>query len=185
MLEKNIRIAVEGKLPFKAIVYGGPFANFEIMNERRLAGVKMAIEINTPCDVSIPTADFYIPNKAAFNAGMIQAVKLMREGKDLYVGCMGGIGRTGLFMAVLVKAMNEVNCVDDDDPIRRVRYYYNEHAVETPAQIKFVRDFDVSDINYYLSGEYLLDAIKDDEEEAKVPASWLKKKAQSFIDSYL
>jgi len=61
-------------------------------------------------------------------------------GKQLYIGCMGGWGRTGLFMALLAKASGI------SDPVAFIREQYTPHAVETKEQQDYVANFDVSPI---------------------------------------
>ena len=48
--------------------------------------------------------DFQVPDRLKLYRGLNKALDLMLAGEPLYVGCMGGKGRTGLFLAVLVKA---------------------------------------------------------------------------------
>lgn len=156
-LKYGIRVDVKGQLPFRARVFGGPFVNFDV-EERRLVGVKMAAEIDHPHNISIPTQDFSVPEPDIMLEGMIKAIRAMREGNDLYVGCMGGVGRTGLFMAILVKAclVNAGEYGDPIAPILHVRSYYNPHAVETVGQREYVQNFDVTPLLRYISGEYLV-----------------------------
>jgi len=54
-------------------------------------------------------------------------------GKKIHVGCIGGHGRTGLFLSALV-AVRKVS----DDPIAYVRDNYCHRAVESAAQSKFL-----------------------------------------------
>lgn len=137
-------------------VYGGMF----VKRPPGYLGVKMAVEINRPCDVSVPVVDFSIPTPAEMELGLSQTVKLILSGSPVYVGCAGGIGRTGLMLAVLAKAWGV------DDPISYVRSQYFAHAVETKQQIDFVSNFKVSFkvrmkiamakvLNFYLFGKSL------------------------------
>ena len=50
---------------------------------------------------------------------------------DLYVGCMGGIGRTGTLLSILVAQHPDMT---PDLAIKYIRAIYNSHAVETAAQ---------------------------------------------------
>lgn len=128
--------------------YGGPFRNFD-PTERRLIGVKMAAEINHTHDVSIPTADFCVPHEDDMQVGLRDALSLMAEGNDLYAGCMGGIGRTGLFMGCLSKVLIDYHggtYRGFSDPVLMVRAIYKGHAIETEEQQEFVRGFDTTDL---------------------------------------
>lgn len=118
----------------KVKVYGGPY------REKPLDafGVNMAKELShLPSDVRVPTKDFDVPNKAELMAGLTKALEAIGRKEAVYVGCMGGVGRTGLFMSVLAKALGEGN------PVSFVRSQYNAHAVETEQQKKYVTAFDV------------------------------------------
>jgi hypothetical protein len=80
-------------------VYGGPYRNCPAS----MFGVKMAEEIQAPHDVSVPTRDFCVPEIGDMRRGVMLALMAMVQGEDVYAGCMGGIGRTGLFLGVLAK----------------------------------------------------------------------------------
>lgn len=112
-------------------VYGGPYR----LRPQDMMGVKMAREIELPCDVSIPTQDFSIPTREAVDLGLAKTIDLILEQQAVYVGCAGGIGRTGLFLAILTK------CFGVKDPIAFVRKTYHPHAVETKEQRDFVESY--------------------------------------------
>jgi protein-tyrosine phosphatase len=57
----------------------------------------------------------------------------MKKGKSVYVGCIGGHGRTGLFLAALTKFM-----IGDKDAITTVRENYCHKAVESTEQINWL-----------------------------------------------
>ena len=113
------------------VVAGGPYVRVP----DKMVGVKMAVEINHPHQISIPTRDFDVPRVSDVDTGLRQAVDAILRGDPVYVGCMGGIGRTGLFMAILAKAFGE------SDPVSDVRSQYNHHAVETKQQMQYVQDY--------------------------------------------
>lgn len=112
-------------------LHGGPYRN----KPDDMLGVKMAKEINLPYEVSIPTRDFDVPKLSDLNKGIEQVLQLIAKGKSLYVGCAGGIGRTGLLFAILSKLFGS------STPIKDVREGYNPHAVETEDQKGIVNDF--------------------------------------------
>lgn len=141
----------------KATVFGGPYREY-VPGTRRLVGVKMAKEITHPYDVSIPTADYSVPDVASMTEGLKAAFDAMIAGNDLYAGCMGGIGRTGLFMACLIKvawALDHTGYYDD--PVTFVRGMYKAHAVETQEQKKYVEDFDTDPVADHVMDQ--LDAL--------------------------
>lgn len=112
-------------------VAGGPYMRMP----RGFVGVKMAEEIDAPCEVDLPVRDFCIPSHEAAAKALCEVVGLVVRGKPLYVGCMGGIGRTGLMLALLAKAWGIEN------PVQFVRSAYYGHAVETKEQQQFIQDF--------------------------------------------
>lgn len=120
------------KLHFTVI--GGPYRQCP----PNMMGVKMAQEIDLPCAVSIPTRDYCVPTLVDMNRGLIEAVGLVLKREPLYVGCAGGIGRTGLFLAILAKAFGV------KDPVAYVREYYHPHAVETVEQRYYVGSFPIT-----------------------------------------
>jgi hypothetical protein len=116
------------------VVTGGPFFDCP----KTMVGVKMAKEIRQTCAVDIPTEDFKTPDRKVLTSGLDKALNLLLDGEPLYVGCMGGKGRTGLFMAVLAKAFGVKN------PVEYVRKHYYAHAVETKDQYAFVERFPIT-----------------------------------------
>lgn len=132
----------------RGMVFGGPFKQYE-PGTRRLIGVKMAAEINHPHEISIPTHDFSIPDPDAMTMGLKEALSYMADGNDIYVGCMGGIGRTGLFMGVLVKCLADYDG-KKVDPVKVVREQYKSHAIETNEQQVFVRTFNTEPVVKHL-----------------------------------
>jgi hypothetical protein len=57
------------------------------------------------------------------------------DGKKIHVGCIGGHGRTGLFLAALVSLYEDLT----DDPIGYVRKEHCKKAVESKSQMKFLK----------------------------------------------
>lgn len=127
----TLKLPLSGKKHYT--VTGGPFPNCP----RDMFGVKMAREIDFPHDVSIPTPDFSVPPAQAMEAGLLQAIQQITQGKPVYVGCMAGRGRTGLFLAVLSK------CFGLTKPVEYVRENYYAHAVETSEQYSYVMNYRV------------------------------------------
>jgi len=118
-------------------VVGGPYIN----KPDFAFGVKMAAEINLPCDVSVPTNDYSVPDKEQLRRGLIKTLLAMNNHNIIYVGCMGGIGRTGLFIAALVKIFHP-----NIEPVLYTRANYLSCAVETLEQQRYIADLYVDDI---------------------------------------
>jgi hypothetical protein len=116
------------------VVTGGPFTDCP----KTMQGVKMAKEIKAACAVDIPTVDFQTPDRKTLYRGLSKALDLILAGEPVYVGCMGGKGRTGLFLAVLAKSFGIKK------PVEFVRANYYSHAVETPEQYLYVKRFTIT-----------------------------------------
>lgn len=126
------------KLPLTSRAYftvtGGP--SYEAKNYQ-MVFVKMAKEIAIPCNIDIPTRDFSVPDDHDLAVGLERAVDAILSGLPVYVGCMAGRGRTGLFLAILARAFGM------PDPVEYVRELYYPHAVETDGQYDFVMNFPI------------------------------------------
>ncbi len=138
-MEKTVKIG-NGSLKLDAgfgkhfLIYGGPYTG----KPKGMSGVKMAKEIRHPeVTIDIPTPDFSVPPVAMLDEGLRDAVALILKGDPVYVGCMAGRGRTGLFLAIVAKAFGEVT------PVEYVREHYYPHAVETSGQYSFVRNYPI------------------------------------------
>lgn len=133
-------------------VYGGPYRDVPEF----FWGVKMAVEIQHPHMVAVDTKDFNVPKVSDLKAGIVKALMAMINEEDVYAGCMGGIGRTGIFLAALAKVQIEYRKAKHrsgrgEDPVLYVRKHFIPHAVETAQQEKYIADLDVSDIVEWLS----------------------------------
>jgi hypothetical protein len=118
-------------------VAGGPY----VAKPKHMTGVKMALEVKLHNDgsheISIPTKDFSVPDVKTLQRGLRKAVWAIVRGKPVYVGCMAGRGRTGLFLSVLARSFGY------GSPIQYVRSNYYSHAVETADQMLYVLKFPI------------------------------------------
>ena len=131
-------------------VYGGPYMQRPVS----MFGVKLAPEIRrNDFDAYCPIKDFNVPDTGKLNSALMDVVQALHRRRDVYVGCMGGWGRTGLFLACLrrveVAAMPWYRrawqwLIDGgmDTSVEHVRSRYSDRAVETEEQEAFVRSFD-------------------------------------------
>lgn len=115
-------------------VYGGPYR----AKPAEYVGVKLALEIDADCTVNLPIRDFCTPNPQMAQTALVKIVQLIAQGHPVYLGCMGGKGRTGLMLALLAKAWGI------SDPIEYVRTFYYAHAVETKEQERFVMQLPIT-----------------------------------------
>lgn len=122
------------------IVHGGPFPNFE--NSPNAYGLSLRENEKLPCSGRMPIQDFKVPSDPAVVSLHLKTVILKSlEGRDVYVGCTAGWGRTGLFMSLVSKAMGQPN------PITYTRENYCSHAVETKEQSSYVANFNLGDLD--------------------------------------
>jgi len=151
-LHKGIPVNI-GRLD--GFVFGGPYRSY-IPGTRRLIGIKMAAEINHDHDFAVDTEDFSVPPVQGMQNGLVAAINAFHDGKDVYVGCMGGIGRTGLFMGCMAKVMADyaTHTKTDKpvpaDPVAYVRAHYMGHAIETLEQQVYVRGFNTAPVIKYI-----------------------------------
>lgn len=81
-----------------------------------------------------PVTDMSVPdNVEAYKALVSWTADRVRAGKKVHCGCIGGHGRTGMFLAALVKEMT-----GESDAITYVRQHYCHKAVETSGQIDWL-----------------------------------------------
>lgn len=145
MIEENkywkLPIVLNGK---KYNVYGGPY----FFKPEEYFGVKLAGELNYPCDVDLPIEDFSVPKDIKkLNDQMENILKAIIRGEKVYIGCMGGKGRTGIILSMLAVLSGEKK------PITYVRNNYNAHAVETQTQGEFIYSFDYKKLFDFLKKE--------------------------------
>jgi protein-tyrosine phosphatase len=81
-----------------------------------------------------PIRDFSVPSFADFQTALRQTISHAKTGRNVAIHCSAGIGRTGLFAALLARALLGLN---GEEAIQWVRRYI-QGAVETPEQRQFV-----------------------------------------------
>lgn len=151
-------------LPFKAgvirgSIYGGPFKSYE-QGTRRLVGVKMAKEIKHPHEIDIPVVDYGIPEESVMQMGLLRALAELERGNDIYAGCMGGVGRTGLFIGCMSKVLIDYHAgayMGEIDPVKLTRKVFKGHAIETPEQEAFVLGFDTEVATTFITSKQPVD----------------------------
>jgi len=89
---------------------------------------------NKGVDIYFKIVDMSVPKDLTeFKKLLSYTAKQMKAGKKVFVGCIGGHGRTGLFLAALTKVMT-----GDKDAITTVRENYCKKAVESSEQINWL-----------------------------------------------
>jgi protein-tyrosine phosphatase len=127
------------------VVFGGPFDNWKKQSTDDFGVCVRAERVPKNADVRLAIHDFQVPkDEKEVEEALRQTLAAMLDGKRVWVGCMGGWGRTGLFLSLLAKA------VGIKDPVAYVREHYSRRAVETQEQQDYVDKFDVSGIRTWL-----------------------------------
>ena len=148
----HIVVAVPGSGLGRAFVYGGPYLRKSV----KLVGVKLAGEVRKDCTIDFPIPNYGICDQSELLEAVAKAYALLLTDQQVYVGCVGGIGRTGLFLGVMAKVSHAYvpygpeECGGAFDPVLFVRKHYLAHAIETSAQESLVRGIDVSGVVRWL-----------------------------------
>jgi len=128
-------------------VTGGPFDNFRPGVNANYGVCVRAERVPHTAHAKVAIHDFQVPKpsqKAEVDAALRQAFEQLLFGKRVWVGCMGGWGRTGLFLALMAKVAGV------DNPVSYVREHYTPRAVETQEQMEYVYKFDVGELRQWL-----------------------------------
>ena len=126
-------------LPSYGRIYAGPWRK----RPRNYVGICLAREMvtvdNVP-DYLVDWPDFGLPRGPRSDLDDVINMTLMhlRRGDNVYVGCAGGSGRTGTFLALLTKISGVTH-----DPVGYVRRHYKKTAVETAEQMRYVDEMEV------------------------------------------
>ena len=139
MTTKTIPIFLPGDRV--AYVMAGPTR--ELPEDRLL--IRCAAEIPVEPSrmaVDIGTEDFQPFDPDKLTKELPNIIRLLKEDYRLYVGCMGGTGRTGTFLAILAGQHPGMN---GPDAIKYIRAIYKSGAVETAEQALQVEQFCQSD----------------------------------------
>ncbi len=139
----------------KVTVMGGPYRD----RPHEVRGVKLAQEIESTADVVLDIPDFGVPTLKACDDAIYQALKILCEDGVIYIGCMGGIGRTGMFMAMLIKT---IAIIEQDRAARtwwgRVKIFFNQY----PSTVE--NGYMIYEPVEYVREQYLTTAVETDEQ---------------------
>lgn len=101
-------------------------------------GIKLAPELNLAANYELPIVDFSIPDIGEVLLLIDWMDNNTNEDCELYLGCNGGYGRTGLIAACVLIAFEELSV---PRAIDWVRDQVHPHCIETRQQEQFVQDF--------------------------------------------
>lgn len=136
-------------------LYAGPYSKIVGVNDAGGLRIKLAKELDLPCDIDLPISDFDVPdNDHAVRRAVKIAAWNLWLGKDVLVGCGWGLGRTGVFLALLYRLDDLVRALlhPDHAPrttdflIEALRSQYDRRAVETKSQRHYVGELHLQDI---------------------------------------
>lgn len=85
----------------------------------------------------LPSQDFGVPDPVELGRKVDEVLQLAATGENIAIHCLGGIGRTGLFLACLAK---RVFAMEGEQAIAWVRGFV-PGAVETGEQRQMVNEF--------------------------------------------
>jgi Polymorphic toxin system, DSP-PTPase phosphatase len=128
-------------------VMGGPYDKFPGRNHAFGVCVRAERAPTGRYNVHLPIHDFSVPSpnqQDEVELALRETLEALLDGKPVYVGCMGGWGRTGLFLALLAKVCGV------EHPVTYVRDNYSPRAVETTDQHSYVMEFEVSGLQRWL-----------------------------------
>lgn len=93
--------------------------------------------VDKPRKILLPITDGEIPkqNPSIILSVVNSCLRVLRDRRNIKIDCIGGHGRTGLFMALLAHKAGIEN------PIFWIRTVYCEKAIETIAQERYILNF--------------------------------------------
>lgn len=131
-LDRDIRTLVEAGVGYLALLVED--------HELERWGDPSIVERGAAAGLTVgrwPMPDGSTPRDVAEMDAILDAITAARQGTDVAVACMGGVGRTGTVVACALVAAGW----DPVDAIAQVRRIRHPTAVETPEQEDFVEAF--------------------------------------------
>lgn len=129
------------------VVHVGSFMNeHTVLNRLGYTTFNLMQEFeHLPSTYCIPIRDYHIPeDMQEFEEGLFNILRHSVQGDKVFFGCFGGVGRTGIVLACLNKI-----CGVDTNLIYHTRAML-PHALETEAQIEFVKNYNAGNIKLRL-----------------------------------
>lgn len=129
------------KLPnTDVVIYGGSCSTPTVNDADVYIGFDLSMSLskrsypwNKGHEIYFRVQDMGVPSDAAEYKKLVQwTKKKLDAGQKVHAGCIGGHGRTGMFLAALVSLYGE------KDAIKYVRENYCKKAVEAQSQVDFL-----------------------------------------------
>lgn len=121
-------------------------------------GVKLAPEAQGQCDLLVPIPDYGVPKQDDFEVALARIIRAAETGQVVYVGCMGGIGRTGMVLAGLRRVLCRKG---GGEAIAWARANYLGHTIETRDQERLVCAFDAGRVRKLVAEHGLCSYLKN------------------------
>ena len=83
-----------------------------------------------------PVPDFSAPEPGHWDQALQAAVSAVQAGENLAIHCHAGVGRTGIFAALMAHELLGTNAEESISWVRK----YIPYAIDTDYQKRFVRD---------------------------------------------
>ena len=99
-----------------------------LLNLYRQAGLRI---------IYAPVPDFSTPETGDWNQALFETIEALKNGENTVIHCHAGIGRTGMFAAMLT---HELLALDSQEAIAWVRTYV-PYAIDTDYQKSAVEDY--------------------------------------------
>lgn len=139
-----ILLSLGGKMTY---LYGGngytPAVKADVyidLNPRK--DVKAFVEYKTKDGgmyINFPIVNMQVPNLTRLKEMVQVMITLVKQGKDIHVGCIGGHGRTGLVIVALLATIHREKTGEiPSDLISKVRAAYCSKAVESQQQVDYL-----------------------------------------------
>lgn len=145
----------------KVTVLGGPYRD----REPGIRGVKLAAEITAPYDVKLDIEDFGVPEVPKTIRALAETIEILDDYGVVYIGCAGGIGRTGMFMALLALVVSIQNYTNPQERNLFVRLWVSVFGgtYEKPesAENLAIR----TDVVSWIRARYIPNAIETTQQE--------------------
>lgn len=124
----------------EAEIYGGSCLNPAVADAEIYIGFDSGMRIGPRHwpwkkghDIKFEVSDMQVPKDIKNYRKLVEWTKTQIDaGKKVHAGCIGGHGRTGMFLAALVSLYGE------KDAISYVRKNYCDRAVESKTQVEFL-----------------------------------------------
>ncbi|UYD21540.1 thymidylate synthase [Vibrio phage 29Fa.3] len=133
-------LTIESKRLKTFTVYGGSFKSGVATKTDIRVCLAPEVGLEYRRDISFPIEDFSAPRAQDLNQfldRLIDDIARRQETKihpvSVYIGCLGGIGRTGLVIAALLIKLQGLSATEAIDLVRRTIHPF---AVETYTQVR-------------------------------------------------